>query len=178
MRSWTEDFGKFYTASSEWDAKKKICIRYDDTTTGEDMVIMAIRLAKRYNCKIIGRVEFTHGLVGGTVSFMVECHSLTYRYFYDGGKTYKVHPSEVKDSDLRKYEQMFGTRTCIQEGYQKTFWFLDNWNGKELSFSTLKKAKAAASTQTGTSCCIHETQPFGRGSKIVCFAPASGFTPP
>ena len=56
MRSWTEDFGKFYTNASDWEARKKICIHYNDTTTGEDMVVMAIRLAKRYNCRIIGRV--------------------------------------------------------------------------------------------------------------------------
>lgn len=178
MRSWTEDFGKFYTNASEWDAKKKICIGYNDDTTGEDMVIMAIKLAKRYNCKIVGRVEYTPEAVGGTVSFIVECHSLTYRYFYDGGKTLKVHNSEVKEKDLQKYEEQFGTRKCYQEEKDYRFYFMDNWNGTMHTFPTLRKAKAAARQQTGNSCCIYETQPYGRGSKIACFAPASGFTPP
>ena len=178
MRSWTEDFGKFYTASSEWDAKKKICIRYDDTTTGEDMVIMAIRLAKRYNCKIIGRVEFTPGLVGGTVSFMVECHSLTYRYFYDGGKTYKLHPSEVNDSDIAKYRENFGTVKCIHKYFKKKYWYTDNWYGDRKEFNTLKAAKKAAWQETGNSVAIYTNFPYGRGTRIVCFAPASGFTPP
>lgn len=178
MRSWTEEFGKFYTASADWDARKNICIRYDDNTTGEEMVIMAIRLAKRYNCKIVGRVEFAPGMVSGTVSFVVECHSLTYRYFYEGGKTYKPRPSEVTEKDLQKYEQQFGTRSCVDPCFKKKFWFADNWNGNILEYPTLRKAKKGAKRQTGITCCIHENFPYGRPSKIVCFAPASGFTPP
>ena len=178
MHSWTEDFGKFYTNSIESDAKKKICIHYNDNTTGEEMVTMAIRLAKRYNCKIIGRVEFTPEMVGGTVSFTVECHSLTYRYFYEYGKTYTLHNSEVTEKDLQKYEAQFDTRAAVDPTFKKSFWFLVNWNNEHRSFPSLKKVKEAAQKQIGVSCCIHETQPFGRGSKIVCFAPASGFTPP
>lgn len=178
MRSWTENFGKFYTASSEWDAKKKICIRYDDNTTGEEMVIMAIHLAKRYNCRITGRVEFTPGMVSGTVSFTVECHSLTYRYFYEDGRTCKPRSSEVTEKDLQKYEGQFGTRSCVDPCFKKKFWFADNWNGNILEYPTLRKAKNAAKKQTGVSCCIHETLPYGRGSKIVCFADTSGVTPP
>lgn len=178
MRSWTEDFGKFHTNASDWDARKEIFIGYNDNTTGEEMVTKAIRLAKQYNCKIVGRVQFKPALVGGSVSFVVKCHSLTYRYFYDGGKTYRLHTSEVTEKDLRMYEQQFGTRSCVDDSYKKQFWFLDNWNNEQRSFSSLKKAKQAATEQIGVSCCIHETQPFGRGSKIVCFAPASGITPP
>lgn len=44
--------------------------------------------------------------------------------------------------------------------------------------ASLRKAKTEAKKQTGVSCCIHESLPYGRGSRIVCFAPASGFTPP
>lgn len=177
MKSWTEEFGKFYTSSMEWVARKKICIHYNDNTTGEEMVIMAIRLAKRYNCKIVGRVEFSPEMVGGTVSFIVECHSLTYRYFYEHGKTYTLHCSEITEKDLRKYETQFGTRSCVDASFKKSFWFLDNWNNEHYSFPSLKKAKEAARKQIGISCCIHETQPYGRGSRIVCFADASGFIP-
>lgn len=178
MHSWTEDFGKFYTNSIGWDARKRICVRYNDNTTGEEMVVMAIRLAKRYNCKIVGRVEFTPEAVGGTVSFTVECHSLTYHYFYEYGKTYTLHNSEVTERDLQKYEAQFGTRTCADPTFNKSFWFLNNWNSEHHSFPSLKKAREAARKQVGNSCCIHETLPYGRGSKIVCFAPASGLMPP
>lgn len=178
MISWTEDFGKFYTNAMDWDPKKNICIRYGDNTTAEEMVTMAIRLAKKYNCKIIERVEYHPGEFGGTVSFTVECHSLTYRYFYENGRTVTLHNSEVKESDLRKYEEQFGTRACVDPTFNKSFWFLDNWNHEQRSFTSLKKARRAAAEQIGVSCCIHETMPYGRGSKIVCFAPASGFTPP
>lgn len=178
MNSWKENFGRFYTNAAEGDAKKKICIQYNDNTTGEEMVIMAIRLAKRYNCKIIGRVEYTPGIGDGTVSFMVECHSLTYRYFYKHGKTNTLHRDEVTEKDIRNYEQKFGKTECIQEGYKKQFWFTDNWNGQVLYYPTLRKAKAAARRQTGNSCCIYETFPYGRRSQIACKAPASGFTPP
>lgn len=139
---------------------------------------MAIRLAKRYNCKIVGRVEFTPGLVGGKVSFVVECHSLTYRYFYEYGKTCTLHNSEVTEKNLQKYEALFGMRSCVDASFKHSFWFLDNWNNEHRSFHSLKKAKEAAAKQIGVSCCIHETHPYGRGSKIVCFAPASGFAPP
>lgn len=176
MRSWTETFGKFYTNACDWDAKKKIYINHDDNTTGEDMVIRAIKLAKKYNCKIVGRVEYIPEQVGGCVTFIVECHSLTYRYFYDGGKVSKPHSCEVTEKDLQKYDKQFGTRTCVDVSFKKTFWFMDNWNGEKRSFPSLKKAKAAAKKQIGTSCCIYENFPYGRSS-IACFAPASGFTP-
>lgn len=178
MRSWTENFGKFCTNASDWDSRKEIFMGYNDNTTGEEMVVKAIMLAKMYNCKIVEKVHFTPQMVGGNVSFTVECHQLTYRYFYDGGNTYHLHSSEVTEKDLQKYEQLFGTRTCVDDSYKKQFWFLDNWNHEQRSFSSLKKAKRAATEQTDVSCCIYETQPFGRGSKIVCFAPASGIIPP
>ena len=178
MRSWTENFGKFFTNASDWDARKEIVMGYNDDTTGEEMVKKAIRLAKQYNCKIIEKVQFKPAAVGGYVSFVVECHSLTYRYFYDGGKTYKLHNSEVTEKDLQKYEEQFGTRTCSDDSFKHSFWFADNWNGNIRRYPTLCKTKVAARKQTGASCCIYETQPYGRCSRIVCFQPASGFTPP
>lgn len=178
MRSWTENFGKFFTNASDWDARKEIVMGYNDDTTGEEMVKKAIRLAKQYNCKIIEKVQFKPAAVGGSVSFVVECHSLTYRYFYDGGKTYHLHNSEVTEKDLQKYEEQFGTRTCSDDSFKHSFWFTDNWNGNIRRYPTLCKTKVAARKQTGASCCIYETQPYGRCSRIVCFQPASGFTPP
>lgn len=178
MRSWTETFGKFYTKASDWDARKEIVMGYNDDITGEEMVRKAIRLAKQYNCKIIEKVQFAPAAVGGSVSFVVECHSLTYRYFYDGGNTNKLHSSEITEKDLQRYEQQFGTRTCADDNFRHSFWFADNWNGDIKEYPTLREAKAAASKQTGASCCINETQPFGRCSRIVCFQAASGFTPP
>ena len=178
MRSWTEKFGRFYTNSTSWDAKKRIFWGYDDSTTSEEMVRNAIALAKMYNCKIVEKVTFTSALVGGSVSFVVECHSLTHQSFYEGGKLVTPRNSEVKEADIKKYEEKFGTRKCEEKGYKKQYWFTDNWNGQILYFSSLKAAKEAERQQTGNSCCIHETQPYGRGSKIVCFVDASGFAPP
>lgn len=178
MRSWTEDFGQFYTNSLSWDSRKEICIRTNSDTTAEQMVVMAIALAKKYNCKIVGRVEYKPELVGGTVSFVVECHSLTYRYFYDGGNTDRLHSSEVKDSDIAKYREKFGTVKCIHKSFKKKYWYTDNWYGNRKEFNTLKAAKKAAGQETGNSVAIYTNYPFGRGSRIVCFAPASGITPP
>ncbi len=178
MHSWKEEFGSFSTSTCDWIPRKEIFMGYNDSTTGEEMVITAIRLAKRYNCKIVGPVRFKPEMVGGTVSFIVECHSLTYRYFYEGGRTNRLHDSEVRDSDIKRYEELFGTRKCLDEGFRKQFWFTDNWDGSIHRYASLRKAKTEAKTQTGVSCCIHESLPYGRGSRIVCFAPASGFTPP
>lgn len=179
MRSWTEDFGSFRTNSSDWESKKKIYILTRHDMTGEDMVRVAIMLTKKYNCKIVGRVEYnpeTRNCEG--VSFVVECNSKTYRYFYDGGKLSKPRSSQIKESDIIAYEEKFDTRKCADDHIGKNrYHFIDNWNGNTLYFSSLKKAKEEAMKQTGISCCIYEKQPYGRCSKIVCFAPASGSTP-
>ncbi len=178
MRSWREDFGWFSTNARDWQSRKEITMGYSDYMTGEQMVITAIRLAKKYNCRIVDNVKFMPGLVGGTVSFTVECHSQTYRYFYDGGRAYKLHSSEVKQNDLERYREQFGTTECVHVGFKKQYWFTDNWDGHVHYYPSLRKAKEEARKQTGVSCCIYETSPYGRMSRIVCFAPASGSTPP
>ena len=94
------------------------------------------------------------------------------------GEMNRLHDSEVRDSDIKRYEEQFGTRKCLDEGFRKQFWFTDNWDGSIHRYASLRKAKTEAKKQTGVSCCIHESLPYGRGSRIVCFAPASGFTPP
>ncbi len=178
MRSWKENFGSFFTNSCAWDSKKTIEIIRKDGMTGEEMVRQAIALAKQYNCSIVKPVEYVPEIVGGKVNFTVECHTLTYRYFYEYGKTYTLHGSEVRECDLQKYEAKFGTRRCIHKGYKKQFWFTDNWNGQVLYYPSLRKARKAASRQTGNVCYVYETFPYGQHSRIVCKAPASGFTPP
>lgn len=178
MRSWTENFGKFYTNSNEWDAKKKICINCNNNVTAEEMVVMAIRLAKKYNCRIIEGVEFHPEMNGGTFSFIVECHSLTYRYFYDGGKLAHSNDKEVTEKDLTKYQEQFGTRKCIDRNFKKKYWYADNWTGKVQEFKTLKAAKEAASQEIGNTVWIYTNLPYGRPSEIVCKTEASGTTPP
>lgn len=96
MRSWKENFGSFFTNSCDWDSKKTIEIIRKDGMTGEEMVRQAIALAKQYNCSIVKPVEYVPEIVGGKVIFTVECHTLTYRYFYEHGKTYTLHSSEVR----------------------------------------------------------------------------------
>lgn len=120
MRSWKENFGSFFTNSCDWDSKKTIEIIRKDGMTGEEMVRKAIALVKQYNCSIVKPVEYVPEIVGGKVTFTVECHTLTYRYFYEHGKTYTLHGSEVRECDLQKYEAQFGTRRCIHKGYKKT----------------------------------------------------------
>lgn len=180
MRSWTEDFGKFWTSSCDWEPKKKIhiCTQYE--MTGEDMVKVALMVAKKYNCRIVGRVEYNpDGQTPGGVSFVVECNSKTYRYFYDGGRLSKPRSSRILEKDLLNYEKQFGTRKCADDHIGKNrYYFTDNWNGDTLFFSSLDKARLAASKQTGNNCCIFEILPYGRGSKIVCNVPTSGMVLP
>ena len=180
MRSWTEDFGKFWTSSCDYDSKKKIYISIRQNMSGEDMVKVAVMLAKRYNCKIVGRVEYNpDGQTPDGVSFVVECNSKTYRYFYDGGRLSKPRSSRIEEKDLLNYEKQFGTRKCADDHIGKNrFYFSDNWNGNTLHFPSLEKARFAASKQTGNSCCIYEILPYGRGSKIVCNVSASGLVLP
>ena len=61
----------------------------------------------------------------------MECHSLTYRYFHDGGKTHNLHTSEVMEKDLQKYEQQFGTRSCVDNSYK-------NFDDKRKLFTGVK----------------------------------------
>jgi hypothetical protein len=181
MNSWTEEFGKFMTLSVDTDATKEIILCSNNTgrrmSPGE-MVILAIRLAKQYNCNIVEPVEYTPEMVGGRIHFTIECHRLTYRYFYAYGNLSHLSSSEVTEKDLAKYEQQFHTRKCIQRGFKKRWWFNDKWDGHRHEFLTLKAAKAAAKEQCGASVTIYTNYPYGRTSEIACFADASGFMPP
>lgn len=177
MRSWKENFGSFFTNSCDWDSKKTIEIIRKDGMTGEEMVRQAIALAKQYNCSIVKPVEYVPEIVGGKVTFIVECHTLTYRYFYSGGNTCHLHSAEVKDTDIEKYVQKFGTKKCIDKSFKQKFWYSDNWNGTVHEFNTLKAAIEAASSEVGNTVTIYRNRPYGRGSEIVCFAEASGFVP-
>lgn len=179
MRSWKENFGNFWTNSCDWEPKKKIFICTRQDMTGEEMVNVAIMLAKKYQCKIVSRVEYNNNADNsGGVSFLVECDSKTYRLFHDGGRTSKPRSSEIKESDIIAYQEKFGTRKCADDTIGKNrYFFKDNWDGRTLYFPSLKKAKEAALKQTGCSCCIYEIQPYGRGSDLICFAPASCNSP-
>ena len=177
MRSWRENFGSFFTNSNGWDSQKVIEICRTDGLTGKDMVRQAIALAKLYGCRIVKPVEYVPEVVGGRILFTVECHTLTNRYFYDDGNTYRLNNSEVRDSDVERYFKEFGTRTCIDRHFKRKYWYRDNWHGDEHSFNTLKAAKEAASRETGNTVTIYRNHPYGRMNEIVCFAEASGFTP-
>ena len=148
--------------------------------TGEDMVKVALMLAKKMNCKIVGRVAYIPNVqVSGGVSFVVECNSKTYRYFYEGGKLSNPHSPRISEKDLAEYEKQFGTRKCADNNIGKNrFYFTDNWNGEVLYFPSLEKAMQAAKKQTGFSCYIYETLPYGRGSKIASCVSASGYILP
>ena len=178
MRQWVEKYASFMTRSIDTDKIKTIQICDYRRITPKEMVIVAIRLAKQYNCNIIKPVTFVTGMVGGNVEFTVECHRLTYHFFYCYGHINHLHNAEVKDSDLAKYKEKFGTTKCIHKGFQKQYWFASNWNRSIKEFRTLKAAKEAATHEIGNSVAIYTNFPYGRSSEIVCFANASGITPP
>lgn len=58
----------------------------------------------------------------------------------------------------------------------KKYWYMDNWCGDVHEFDTLREAKKAAKAETGVTVTIYR---HGKdGSRIVCFAKASGICPP
>lgn len=58
----------------------------------------------------------------------------------------------------------------------KKYWYMDNWCGNVHEFDTLRQAKKAAKAETGVTVTIYR---HGKdGSRIVCFAKASGICPP
>lgn len=58
----------------------------------------------------------------------------------------------------------------------KKCWYMDNWCGDVHEFDTLRQAKKAAKAETGVTVTIYR---HGKdGSRIVCFAKASGICPP
>lgn len=178
MRQWTEPYASIMTRNVDDDAVKTIHITNYGRLSPKEMVIVAIKLAKQYNCIITKPVTFTPEMVGGRVTFSVECHRLTYHFMYRYGLTTHLRSTEVKDSDIAKYKEKFGTTKCIHQGFKKKYWYTDNWYGERKEFKTLKAAKEAAKQETGNSVTIYTNFPYGRGSEIVCFAKASGFTPP
>lgn len=146
---------------------------------GEDMVRNAIMLAKRYGCHIVGKVRFIREMVGGRVVFDVMCDGRTYQGFYEyGRKRAVVQTPTVTEKDMKGYEAMFGTRECVDEGFEKRFWFSDNWNGTIHEFKTLRKAVNAARKQYGNCIYIYENFPYGRMSRIAKVANASGIILP
>lgn len=181
MHSWKEEFGSFMVNDPDWKSTKEIVICIDDKMTGEDMVTTAIKFCKRFFCSIIGQVKYTPDSWGsGKVTFRVKCHKLTYHGLYEDGKKKIIGPANpmVSTKDIENYKKSFGISECLHENYKKDFYFKDNWNGEILHFSSLKKAQDAAAKQTGNVAFIYETFPYGRPSRIVKVADASGVTPP
>lgn len=178
MRSWTDDRYSFMTSSINTDAIKTIQINRFRQITPEEMVIAAIQLAKRYNCIIIKPVRFISTLEGDRVEFTVKCHRMTYHFFYEYGRYNHLKSPEVKERDIVKYEQVFGTRKCIHMGFKKRWWYVDNWSGAVHEFQTLKAAKKSAKHETGISVTIYTNLPYGKGNRIACLAKASGYNPP
>ena len=175
----TEDFGSMVVRSADWKSTKKIELYFNKRLSGEQMVRQAIRIAKRYNAVITKPLEYIpDSSIGGRIMFEVRCHNLTYRYFYDGGNLMHCTDKEVTEKDIAKYEEQFGTKKCIDKNFKKKYWYHDNWVGTRREFKTLKAAKEAAKKETGVSITIYTNFPYGRTSKIACFAEASGFIPP
>lgn len=180
MISIKEEFGHFIIDGPDFQAEKRITILTKNEMTGEDMVIVAIKFCKRFNCSIIGQVKFTaDSWNGGKVTFRVKCHRFTYWGLYEDGNKKRLGPANPKvlEKDLKKYRDTFGITHCLHEGYTKDFYFINNWNGEILHFPSLKKACDAASKQYGNAVCIYETFPYGKPSQIAKMADGSGFTP-
>lgn len=173
-----EYYGNYWTNDCSFDPRKTINFSFKPETRAEDMVKYAIQIAKRYNCKITKPVEYHPAPIGGIISFEVECHQFTYKYFYDGGILQHYGNTEVTEKDIEKYERLFGTRKCIHKDFKKKFWYSSNWNREIREFQTLKKAREAAAKEIGMTVWIYTNFPYGRPSEIVCKTNASGITPP
>lgn len=178
MKSWTDNNCHYMTRTSPAAAIQTILIDNFKQISPEEMVIAAIRLAKRYNCVIINPVRFVSDLGDDHVEFSVKCHHQTYHFFYEYGNNHKLNNSEVKERDIAKYEELFGTRKCIHKGFKKRWWYVDNWSGAVHEFPTLKAAKKSAKHETGISVTIYTNLPYGKGNSIACLAKASGYNPP
>ena len=181
MRTSKEEWGNWTDRSLSWDRQKEISLSFKVGTTPEQMVIAAIGMAKRYNCKIMKPVEYTYDdnrTEPHKIAFTVECHKFTYKGFYEDGIGQHHNSETVTEKDVARYKDRFGTDKCIHRDFKKIFWYHDNWVGTRREFKTLEAAKKAAKKETGVSITIYTNFPYGRNSEVVCFADASGIMPP
>ena len=179
MRTRNEEWGSWTDSSLAWDKQKEIALSFKEGTTPEQMVIAAIGIAKRYNCNILKPVEYTYDnnrTNPHKIAFIVECHRLTYKYFYEDGIGQHHGSEKVTEKDIARYKQQFGTDKCIHKDFKKKYWFSSNWNGETRDFPSLEKAREAAAK--GMTVWIYTNFPYGRPSEIVFKAEASGITPP
>ena len=183
MRTRKEKFGT-WLQESEFDKINTVTIlgREDanQKMTPEEMVVFAIKLAKKYHCEIHSKVEYHPLDVGGRISFEVKCNSCTSKSFYYYG-TWGGYTSDnpvVTEKDLNLYELRFGTRVGVDPYYKESYWFKDNWDGNIREFSSLEQAKKIAKHQVGNCVYIYKRMPFGETSKLLIIADASGHTPP
>lgn len=176
MYSTKEEYGSFVVTGYTNIVTVTIC----NEASLEDYVKMAIKFAKHKKCTIHRQVEYHPELVGGSISFDVLCNSktnvLVYQYGHGFGS--KNNNPSVTQKDLDEYRQRFGTTKCNHPGFKKKFWYSDNWTGQVHYFDDLKEAKKEAKKETGESVSIYTNKPCCYYGSFVCYAEASGITPP
>ena len=116
--------------SADWESHKVIRLSFRERPTPKQMVRHAVAIAKRYNAQIPKPLEFIPDEMGGKFLFEVDCHNLTYKYFFDGGRLQNCKDEKITAADIKRYKEKFGTDRCIDKSVKKKFWYTDNWTGK------------------------------------------------
>ena len=116
--------------------------------------------------------------MGGKFLFEVDCHNLTYKYFFDGGRLQNCKDEKITAADIKRYKEKFRTDRCIDKSFKKKFWYTDNWTGKVKEFKTVKAAVEAANQEVGWLIAIYTNYPCGKPSSLLVRTESIGFMPP
>ena len=173
-----EEFGYMTVLSADWESHKVIRLSFRERPTPKQMVRHAVAISKRYNAPITKPLEFIPDEMGGKFLFEVDCHNLTYKYFFDGGRLQNCKDEKITANDIKKYKEKFGTDRCIDKSFKKKFWYTDNWTGKVKEFKTVKAAVEAANQEVGWIIDIYTNYPCGKPSALLVRTEAIGFMPP
>lgn len=171
MIEWKEDYASFRVEGADYQSRREVQILGNNKgrmMTGEEMVIIALKFSKQHKCRIRSRVIYSPALIGGTVTFEVECTPKTSSFIYSNGKgTHCAKDPVVTEDDLRQYEDFFETRECHDESFSKKYWYRDNWTGDLHQFKSLAKAEEAAAREIGYKISIFTNRPYGQTPVLV-----------
>ena len=170
----TENYGSFRIDG--FSNVLKVTIVKSEEHTPEGYVRTAIKFVKQMKCVIQRQVEFDNEK---GITFEVKCSSKTSRFIYEYGSSLAASCLQsVTDNDIKAYIEKFGTDKCAHPGFQKKYWYSDNWTGRVHYFDNLTEAKKEAKKETGQSVSIYTNAPCCNYGSFVCYAEASGITPP
>lgn len=168
MKTTTTSFGKFTITG--YTSTLNVQINRTGNETPSELVEMAIMFANHYKCTISRRVEYASR---EGVTFQVKCDSNTSRFIYEYGKI-AIGNASVSGKDLMEYNELFGTTKCIHKGFEKKFWYCDNFHGDTHTFNTLEVAVESASKEYGNIIYIYTNVEMQAHSRLECKVKASG----